>query len=208
VRCAHYPPVADERVDRAGQVLHFADHVLARRWLEQLAGRVEVVDAVQCPVQDAGQLGEQLAGEAGVLAAEEALGGKGDDEPAGQRAGGVAELGQLVAEHQQPCRQRAGPRLAVLPVDGEQVLAGDRQQPFDDDAGALPDPRIKPTTITRLERGRRPIPIHELIALGAVLGVGWAELVMAPTIRVAAQEWNTLERGGYARLRSSRFAGT
>jgi transcriptional regulator with XRE-family HTH domain len=50
---------------------------------------------------------------------------------------------------------------------------------------------IDPTTITRLERGRRPIPVHELVALGSVLDVGWANLVMPPRILAAAQEWNT-----------------
>jgi transcriptional regulator with XRE-family HTH domain len=50
--------------------------------------------------------------------------------------------------------------------------------------------KIDPTTITRLERGRRPIPIHELIALGTVLDVGWANLVMPPTILAAAKEFN------------------
>lgn len=36
---------------------------------------------------------------------------------------------------------------------------------------------IDPTTITRLEQGRRPLPVHELIAMALVLGVDARDLL-------------------------------
>jgi transcriptional regulator with XRE-family HTH domain len=47
--------------------------------------------------------------------------------------------------------------------------------------------RIDPTTVTRLERGRRPTPVHELIQLAGILGArNWAALVQEPKVLRAA----------------------
>jgi transcriptional regulator with XRE-family HTH domain len=47
--------------------------------------------------------------------------------------------------------------------------------------------RIDPTTVTRLERGRRPTPVHELIQLAGILGArNWAQLVQEPKVLRAA----------------------
>ena len=67
-----------------------------------------------------------------VLLAEEALVHGQHDEPVGDGAGRVAEPRQLVGQDQEPRRQLARPRLPVLAVHGEHVLAGDRQQPLHD----------------------------------------------------------------------------
>jgi transcriptional regulator with XRE-family HTH domain len=49
--------------------------------------------------------------------------------------------------------------------------------------------RIDPTTVTRLERGRRPTPVHELIALAGTLGARWwPDLVLEPRVLRAAEE--------------------
>jgi transcriptional regulator with XRE-family HTH domain len=52
--------------------------------------------------------------------------------------------------------------------------------------GAALGRRVDPTTVTRLERGRRPIPAHELVVLAEVLGAErWTDLVNSPVIREA-----------------------
>ena len=41
--------------------------------------------------------------------------------------------GSSLLDHHEPARQLAGPLVAVLAVDGDRVLAADRQQPLDHD---------------------------------------------------------------------------
>jgi transcriptional regulator with XRE-family HTH domain len=52
--------------------------------------------------------------------------------------------------------------------------------------------RIDPTTVTRLERGRRPTPVQELMHLAGILGArNWIDLVQEPKVVRAAAEIKT-----------------
>jgi hypothetical protein len=52
------------------------------------------------------------------------------DEPARERSRGVAQAGQLVGHNEEPRRQAGGPGFFVFAVDGQRILAADRQQAF------------------------------------------------------------------------------
>jgi transcriptional regulator with XRE-family HTH domain len=69
--------------------------------------------------------------------------------------------------------------------------------------------RVDPTTVTRLERGRRPTTVHELVQLARLFDVRhWYDLVQEPTVRAAAADLdraNTRVFGSYNRIRDATY---
>ena len=48
--------------------------------------------------------------------------------------------------------------------------------------------RMEPTTVTRLETGKRPVRLEEAVAIAQVLGVGLAELLPEVTVAGACEQ--------------------
>ena len=85
--------------------------------------------------------------------------------------------------HVQPKNLNAAIGANVATLRNERAWS---QAELADRWGAALGRRIDPTTVTRLERGRRPIPVHELVVLADVLGAErWTDLVKSPLIREA-----------------------
>src|SRR5215831_4162065 len=62
--------------------------------------------------------------------------------------------------------------------------------------GAKLGRKVDPTTVTRLERGKRPIAVHELAALRTVFGLRhWDDLVRPPLEYRLASYLEELEQG-------------
>ena len=128
----------------------------------------EPTPAADSPGQDAGQLGEQLVGEPLILASVEAVGQHQHEETAGERAAGIGEAWQFVGQDDETRLQSSGPCRHELPIDGDRVFAGDRQQPFGDgllisvtaepgirdDGDTLADQRGEPEIHTEPGKGR------------------------------------------------------
>src|SRR5262249_48449147 len=124
--------VVDERLDRRGQHLKVLDGLARAGGLDEVAALAQPPVSVHGPVEDAGQLGEQPRGESRVLAAVERAREHQHDQPPDQGAGGVGDARQLVGEDGEARRQAAGPGADVLAVDGERVLARDREEALGD----------------------------------------------------------------------------
>jgi hypothetical protein len=124
--------VADERARRAHEIGEGHDRVRRRRRLREASPGVETVEAVEHPTEDPRQLAEQLVGEGRVLTAQPALAQGEHHEAIRDRPRRVAESGELVADDEEARGQCSGPRLLVLDVHGERVLARDGQKALDD----------------------------------------------------------------------------
>ena len=144
VRRPDVAALAHESADRARQVFELLHRLLRRVRLLEMTAPFEPDPAGGRPVENAGQFRHQLSRQLAVFLAIEALGQHEQDKPAGQRAAGVGEPEQFVREDQKARLQLSRPRRLVFAVDGDRVLAGDRQDPFGNDVliDAAGKPRV------------------------------------------------------------------
>ena len=128
--------IADEGADRRGEVFEVPLRLPRGCRRREVAALAESVEPLERPVEDRRRLVEELAPSASGSPSRRTIVVRIEiDEPARERTRGVGEARKLVRQDQEPRRQSSRPRLAVLAVDRDRVLARDREQPLDGDRG-------------------------------------------------------------------------